>query len=165
AGTALVADHFDRNGLGATSYKEALEAFESAAALRPEATIHYFIAGSVLRDAPDPELVRSAIDLTDRGLRWAPDDQLLITAKVNLLLQEHRLTDSFEPLDAAQPLLEETLARDQTNGEFYLKLGTLFYYRGDFDSAEENWRRAAGLMPHREAPQRNLAILAEERAG
>ncbi len=157
----VAADRLDRYALTAHP-ADATAQLTRAADLRPADAVHYLIAASILREVPDATLVSSGVELVERGLRWAPEDELLLTAKVNLLFQVHRLTGESQPLDEAAAVLAGILARDRTNGEVFLKLGTLAYYRRDFEQAEVNWLEAARLMPHQAAPRDNLEILRRE---
>ena len=158
----IAADHYDKRALATRDAYVAIDALETAASLRPVDNVHYLQAAAIGRQVPDASVVQRTLDLIRGGRKWSPTDELLILAEVNLLNQSFRLSGDYGALADGDSLLLELLARDPTNGEAYLRLGTSAYYRGDVTAAEDYWLRAATLLPNSNAPRSNLEILYSE---
>ncbi len=158
----VAADHQDHAAVAAGPSPRALDLFESAARFRPFDTIHPLLAVGLLRSLEEPVLLDREVALIDQALRWAPGDGVLLLSRSGLLVAEYRATGDPTPLGEAEAMLLTLISRDTTNGEAFLRLGTIGYYRGDFDAAEEYWTEAARLMPHRPEPSDNLAVLSSQ---
>jgi len=168
AGYAMLgirADRLDREALMASSPQTAIDVLSSAASIRPFDNVHYILAASIAREVPNTSLVRESIELVASGRRYAPRDQMLVIAQVNLLFQQYRLTGNEVYLDEGDLLLVDLLSRDPANGEAYLRLGTSAYYRQESQVAREQWRRAERLLPNSAAPRANLDVLEAEQEG
>jgi hypothetical protein len=159
AGLGIRADHHDKRALATADPLVALDSLEAAAAIRPFDNVHYLEAASIARELPDPTVVADILDLIRSGRRYAPTDELMILAEVNLLNQVYRLTGDQGRLVEGDELLTSLIDRDPTNGEAYLRLGTSAYYRGDYASAEADWLRAEVLLPTSSAPRSDLDVL------
>lgn len=159
AAVGVFADHEDKAALASVDAQEALVRLEHAASLRPSDDIHAIIAGGIAGEAGDVRSNASAGRLVDRALAVDPANGVLILERSALLVDAYELSGAVGALDEAQDDLERLVSRDGTNGEAFLRLGAIAFYKGERDIARRHWTRAALLMPHRREPVDNLRIL------
>ncbi|MEA3502572.1 MAG: O-antigen ligase family protein [Actinomycetota bacterium] len=157
----IYADHEDQAALRSADVGQAMARLEHAAVLRPSDDIHAIIAVAISGEANDPRVNARAGRIVDKALVTDPTNGTLILERSALLVDAYELSGAVGALDEAQTDLEELVSRDETNGDAFLRLGAIAYYRAQYDAARAYWMRSAYLMPHRQEPTDNLKVLGE----
>lgn len=155
----MLNDHEFERAHTASTYESAYGHLSSAADRRSFDDEPYILMGALLQDADDLELVAQGEARIRRGALKNPGNEAVALALAEVRLQGFRLSNNSVWAHHARIGLDEMIEAQPANGTAYLKRGVAQFYLEEFDSAEDDWQRAAWLLPDDPTPHANLELL------
>jgi tetratricopeptide (TPR) repeat protein len=127
--------------------------------LRPDDLRYRIVAAQVLSERGTLADVDEALRQARAGLRWAPNDPIVLDTEAALLLQRDTITG--DPADTAVALdaWRRLTALDPYRSAWQVQLGRAAALAGDVDLARTAWTTAADLNPADTTPANLLAAL------
>lgn len=156
----VAADRLARRAVDAGSDRDAAVAdARRATELRPDDLRYRIVAAQVLSERGTLADVDEALRQARAGLRWAPNDQIVLDTEAALLLQ--RATITGDPADTAVALdaWRRLTALDPYRSAWQVQLGRAAALAGDVDLARTAWTTAVDLNPADTTPSALLAAL------